>query len=138
MKACLASGPFVVGLTISVMLNSSVYASIIIPQPREFTVNFENENVGSMGGDSSSSGAPTQDSKSDEARHLVVSFAAGHSSGTTSSSASGSGSSQSLSALDCTIVYLFANVALTSRLYGEARFAIPMPPIGTLLRPPQE
>jgi hypothetical protein len=117
--------------------------SIVVPECQLFTVdlNLEAGAAGAGSSTDSSSPAPSSDEKRNRRGYDRTTeqdaFSFGGSSTGTSTSSSGSSGGSNTFAARTVDADLFTDPATGGWHSGERRFAIPMPPVNALLRPPQ-
>lgn len=119
-------------------------ASIEVPECQLFSGDFKLDTcVSSEAGSAGGSSSPRQSSDENQNKRgfdlateqVALSFG-GSSTGTSTSSSSSGGSSNTF-AVRSASADLVTDPAIAGWLSGERRFAIPMPPVNSLLRPPQ-
>jgi hypothetical protein len=118
-------------------------ASIEIPECSSFAFELNLDKSAAAGagssGHSSSPSAPQDESSRDKSELLNSLGALAHSGAPTGTSANslGSGSASHPCAVRAANAVVIVDSNIAGWLSGEYRFAIPMPPVNSLLRPPQ-
>jgi hypothetical protein len=131
---CTRAGPagalLATGIIFVVLSASKAGASLIVLESPEFTLSIE-------AGAGASSDAPAEDSQVNESHSLLADGLPGEGTSTNASGSSGGGAGSPIqSAVHCKTDVL-TDPALTGRLRGEAHLKMPVPPVRSLLRPPQ-